>query len=118
MAAPGPERASRHLEARSCETRQAKPQHIAMLLQHVVTTERRCFNAYLPEHQRPRGKTPNATSLWYARYLRRILTLRRFCRTSPSKLSAMPLGIICLPTGTPPACSSFWWISPSFCLSS
>lgn len=64
------------------------------------------------------GKTPNATSLWYARYLRRVLTLRRFCRTSPSKLSAMPLGIICLPTGAPPAFSSFWWISPSFCLSS
>lgn len=54
MAAAAQERASRHLEARSYERRQAIPQHIGMMLQHVVTTERRCFNAYLPEHQRPR----------------------------------------------------------------
>lgn len=79
--------------------------------------DRRCLNACL-RAPTPAARRRNQTSLWHARYLRRIRTLRRFCRRSDSKLSAMPLGIICLPTGTPPAFSIFWWISPSFCLSS
>lgn len=79
--------------------------------------DRRCLNACL-RAPTPAARRRNETSLWHAHYLRRIRILRRFCRRSPSKLSAMPLGIICLPTGTPPAFSSFWWICPSFCLSS
>lgn len=50
-------------------------------------------------------------------YRRRILMFLRFWRMSPSKLLAMFVGIICLPTGTPPDFSRFWWICPSFCWS-
>lgn len=87
-------------------------------LQHVVADR-----PALPQRPRSRAPTPAAghptqMSLWHARYLRRTLIFLRFCRRSPSKLLAMSVGTICLPIGMPPAFSIFWWISPSFCLSS
>lgn len=117
MAAAAPERASRHLEARSYEVAKRYRNASARCCRTSWPIDRRCLNA-CPRAPTPAARRRNENSLWHAHYLRRIRTLRRFCRRSDSKLSAMPLGIICLPTGTPPAFSSFWLICPSCCLSS
>ncbi len=57
MSAAAPERASRHLEARSYEDRQATPQCISAMLPHVVA-HRPALPQRLPSSTNASGKTP------------------------------------------------------------
>lgn len=118
-AAAAPERASRHLEARSYEGCQAN-RNPSSQRDPAARRGRSTGVAATPTFTITNAgcRTSNANVAVACALSTTHSDIPQVLSQVSSKLLATFVGTICLPIGMPPAFSIFWWISPSFCLSS